>query len=317
MPGAVLQRDREDVHHRVVQRLAAGIRIELLRIAGTRYRSRRGCGGWCAARSTRSGRDRRSVRASGGRGRSAPGSGTRRSVPWCSCRGWRAWPRLAPGSGTWYSASGPPSSQAMTPSSPSQIGDGAPSPRIARSTASTATLPASAGAYAFQLEMAPLRDWRVAVVGVQRLPDGLVDGLGVEAEQGADAGRGRRAQVGDMVDLVLVQADCPHQVDLDLVAGGEAADQVRDRSRPACCATARIGGMLSPGCEYSAARKVSWKSSSRTATPLAHAAHSGEYVPPTPNTLAPGLVRDAPAPAPARSRPGGGSTRPPRRRRCR
>lgn len=30
--------------------------------------------------------------------------------------------------------------------------------------------------------------------------------------------------------------------------------------------------MLSPGCEYSAARNVSWKSSSRTATPLAHAA---------------------------------------------
>ena len=33
--------------------------------------------------------------------------------------------------------------------------------------------------------------------------------------------------------------------------------------------------MLSPGWEYSAARKVSWKSSSRTATQLAHAAHSG------------------------------------------
>ena len=29
-------------------------------------------------------------------------------------------------------------------------------------------------------------------------------------------------------------------------------------SLPTCWATARIGGMLSPGCEYSAARKVSW-----------------------------------------------------------
>ena len=99
-----------------------------------------------------------------------------------------------------------------------------------------------------------------------------------------------------MVDLVLVQADRLDQVDLDLVAGGEAADQVGTAGRPQCCATARIGGMLSPGCEYSAARKVSWKSSSRTATPLAHAAHSGENVPSTPNTVAPGGVRGGPAP---------------------
>ena len=47
-----------------------------------------------------------------------------------------------------------------------------------------------------------------------------------EPEQRADAGRGRRAEMGDVVDLVLVQADRPHQVDLDLVAGREAADQV-------------------------------------------------------------------------------------------
>ena len=44
------------------------------------------------------------------------------------------------------------------------MGAGAPWPRMARSTASTASLPAWAGANAFQLEMAPLRDWRVAVV---------------------------------------------------------------------------------------------------------------------------------------------------------
>jgi hypothetical protein len=39
-----------------------------------------------------------------------------------------------------------------------------PSPRIARSTASIATFPAKAGANAFHDEIAPLRDWRVAVV---------------------------------------------------------------------------------------------------------------------------------------------------------
>ena len=46
--------------------------------------------------------------------------------------------------------------------------------------------------------------------------------------------------------------------------------------------------MLSPGWEYSAARKVSWKSSSRTATPLANAAHSGLERTVEPNTVAPG-----------------------------
>src|SRR5699024_705158 len=37
---------------------------------------------------------------------------------------------------------------------------------------------------------------------------------------------GRRAQVGDVVDLVLVQADRAHQVHLQLVPGGDAADQI-------------------------------------------------------------------------------------------
>ncbi len=58
----------------------------------------------------------------------------------------------------------------MTPSSPSQIGAGEPSPRIARSTASMATLPAYAGAYAFQLEISPFRDCRVAVVRCNACP---------------------------------------------------------------------------------------------------------------------------------------------------
>jgi hypothetical protein len=47
---------------------------------------------------------------------------------------------------------------------------------------------------------------------------------------------------------VLVQADGADQVDLDLVAGGERPEQVLpDRSM--VCATARMGGMLSPGWE--------------------------------------------------------------------
>jgi hypothetical protein len=38
------------------------------------------------------------------------------------------------------------------------MGDGEVSPRIARSTASTAILPAKAGACAFHVEISPLRD---------------------------------------------------------------------------------------------------------------------------------------------------------------
>ena len=34
VPGAVLQRDGEDIHDRVIQRLAAGVRVHLLRIVG-------------------------------------------------------------------------------------------------------------------------------------------------------------------------------------------------------------------------------------------------------------------------------------------
>ncbi len=45
-------------------------------------------------------------------------------------------------------------------------------------------------------------------------------------QHGAQAGGDRRAQVRDVVDLVLVQADPLDQVDLDLVAGRDAADQV-------------------------------------------------------------------------------------------
>ena len=61
--------------------------------------------------------------------------------------------------------------------------------------------------------------------GVQRLADGLVDGVHVQAEHGADACGCRRAEVGHVVDLEFVEADAFDQVDLDFVAGGDAADQ--------------------------------------------------------------------------------------------
>ena len=62
--------------------------------------------------------------------------------------------------------------------------------------------------------------------GVQRLADRLEDRLGREAQQRADAGGGRRAEVCDVVDLVAVQADRPREVDLDLVAGRDTSDQI-------------------------------------------------------------------------------------------
>jgi hypothetical protein len=62
---------------------------------------------------------------------------------------------------------------------------------------------------------------------VQRLLDGLVDDLRGQVQERADAGGSGRAQVRDVVDLVLVEADALDEVDLDLVAGRDAADQVR------------------------------------------------------------------------------------------
>ncbi|OLT52231.1 hypothetical protein BJF88_14115 [Cellulosimicrobium sp. CUA-896] len=58
---------------------------------------------------------------------------------------------------------------------------------------------------------------------MQRLPDRLEDGLRVEAEERADARGGGGPEVGDVVDLVPVQADRAHEVDLHLVAGDDAA----------------------------------------------------------------------------------------------
>ena len=55
----------------------------------------------------------------------------------------------------------------------------------------------------------------------------LVDDLHRQAERRADAGGGRRSEMGDVIDLVLVQANALHEVDLDLVGGGQAADEGR------------------------------------------------------------------------------------------
>src|SRR5690606_12741817 len=71
--------------------------------------------------------------------------------------------------------------------------------------------------------------------GVQSLANGLEDGFDIQAQQGADAGGSRWAQVRYVVDLVLVQADGLDQVHLDFVAGGDAADQVLARSTGVLC----------------------------------------------------------------------------------
>jgi hypothetical protein len=65
---------------------------------------------------------------------------------------------------------------------------------------------------------------------VQRLTDSLEDGLDVEAEERADARSRGGAEVGDMVDLVRVQADGAHQVDLDLVTRCYGAHQLCTRA---------------------------------------------------------------------------------------
>ena len=108
-------------------------------------------------------------------------------------------------------------------------------------------------------------------------------------------GRGRRAEVGDVVDLVLVQADPPHQVDLDLVARRDAADEVgaasarsagRPRGSAGCCR--RGASTRRPGtCRGSRARapRRRWP----TPPTPARTRRSGS----TPNTVAPrrGRVR--------------------------
>jgi hypothetical protein len=65
---------------------------------------------------------------------------------------------------------------------------------------------------------------------VQRLLDGLIGGFHRQAERRADAGRGGRAQMGDMIDLVFVQADAFDQCDLNFVSGRQSTDEIGARS---------------------------------------------------------------------------------------
>jgi hypothetical protein len=76
----------------------------------------------------------------------------------------------------------------------------------------------------------PRRDLALATLtrrgrSVQTLTNGLVDRLDVETEQGADACGSRRPNVGNVVDLVLVQADRAHEIHLNLVSGRDPAHQ--------------------------------------------------------------------------------------------
>jgi hypothetical protein len=64
---------------------------------------------------------------------------------------------------------------------------------------------------------------------VQGLLDGLEGDLGGQVQHGADAGSGRGAEVGDVIDLVLVQAHALDEVDLDLIARGHTVDEVLAR----------------------------------------------------------------------------------------
>ena len=64
---------------------------------------------------------------------------------------------------------------------------------------------------------------------VKRLLHRLIDRLGRQSEQRADAGGGGRTEMGDVIDLVLVQANALHEIDLDFVGGGQPANEVRAR----------------------------------------------------------------------------------------
>src|SRR3546814_7286116 len=61
---------------------------------------------------------------------------------------------------------------------------------------------------------------------MRREIDRLVERCRIEAQHGADARRHGRPEVRHMVDAVVVERDALYQVDLDLVGGDDAAQQV-------------------------------------------------------------------------------------------
>ena len=83
---------------------------------------------------------------------------------------------------------------------------------------------------------------------MQALVDGLVDLLGWHLEHGSESGGYGRGEVGDVVDLVLVQADARYQRHLHLV-GREYAQGQRMTVGPRLLGGGEQPGMLSPGCE--------------------------------------------------------------------
>ena len=61
---------------------------------------------------------------------------------------------------------------------------------------------------------------------MQCLADSLENGFDIGTQQGAQTGGCGWAEVCDVVNLVLVQADCLDQVDLDLITGGNTPDEI-------------------------------------------------------------------------------------------
>lgn len=62
---------------------------------------------------------------------------------------------------------------------------------------------------------------------MQCLLYGLIDRLGRQPEQRADSGGGGRAEMGDVIDLVLVQTNALYEIDLNFIGGGQPANQIR------------------------------------------------------------------------------------------
>lgn len=60
---------------------------------------------------------------------------------------------------------------------------------------------------------------------MESLADGLVDGVDIEVQHGTDTSGDGRAEVSDVVNLPLVKAHALDEVDLDLVAGSDTADE--------------------------------------------------------------------------------------------
>src|SRR5699024_765642 len=61
---------------------------------------------------------------------------------------------------------------------------------------------------------------------MQCLANRLEDGFGIGTEQSSQAGSSRWTQVGDVVNLVLVQTDRFDEVDLNFITGGDTTDQL-------------------------------------------------------------------------------------------